>query len=727
MSLAERVSSIDLSVWVLVGTAAGILCGVFFGEQASVLEPIGTLYIMLMQMCVFPFIVSSLLYGLGSLTPAIAVRLLKAALPVLLLVWGLVFVSLWLVSHAIPEARPPVVVRPDGGQGIDTLLSLLIPSNPFVSLSQNYVPAIVVFSLFYGIAIQRVANKASLLESLDAIRLASVKIWGWIVRIAPFGVFALFADLAGSIRFDLLGDLVLFILLSSGIALILSLWILPSLLSAFIGIPYGPLMSELRASILVAVVTGLALSAAPMLIETTRRLIEERGVEDEERRNVISTTMAVSYPVVQIGNLFTALFIVFAAFFLHSALPDDVWLSLPFVTLLSTVGTSVSTVNGVAFMAQWLGLPESVRLLNTELGTVMRYSNTLASVMGMAFVLILGSFSYFGLVRVHKSRLVVSTVIGAGLIVVLVLCGRMLAPLLTLSQPDPYQWFTLDRELSTTVKATVHKPAASGDKRQGTVVPSNDPTMDRVRSTGVLRVGYRDSAIPFSYFNRAGDLVGHDVELVYALARDLGVKVAFYPITDWEGLTDAMKESRFDLAIGGIYVTSARLQNVDVSETYHRSAPALLVRAGDAKSSLSLDEINAIDQPRILVFPSDVLQPRAKRLFSSATVDVVPNYDGLSQDKTFDAAFWTLRKARAWALANRGFSAVEATGLGPPLSIAFLMPPDSPVFRRYINGWLNLQKVGGFRDWVDSYWLSGNPRIQNTPRWSVWRNVLGRS
>jgi proton glutamate symport protein len=213
---------LNLSAWVLVGAASGVLCGVFFGEYAAVVEPIGAVYVALLEMVVFPFIVSSLLHGLGSLRSATALRLLRSGWPFFVLGVGITLAALWLLAQAIPEARRPIVVTADQGQGASQLISLLIPANPFADLTRNYVPAIVVFCVFYGIAIQRIENKQAVLSGLEVVKQASVTIWKWVVRMAPLGVFALFADLAGTIRLELIGNLFLYVILFVGGALILA-------------------------------------------------------------------------------------------------------------------------------------------------------------------------------------------------------------------------------------------------------------------------------------------------------------------------------------------------------------------------------------------------------------------------------------------------------------------------------------------------------------------------
>ena len=53
-------------------------------------------------------------------------------------------------------------------------------------------------------------------------------------------------------------------------------------------------------------------------------------------------------------------------------------------------------------------------------------------------------------------------------------------------------------------------------------------TLDKLRETGVLTVGYRDDAIPFSYKSEIGEAVGYTVDLCRAIAArlkaDLGLE-----------------------------------------------------------------------------------------------------------------------------------------------------------------------------------------------------------
>ena len=97
------------------------------------------------------------------------------------------------------------------------------------AVGRDYVPAVAVFAIVYGIAMQKIESKSALFEVLEAIQVASVTLWSWIVRFAPIGVFALFAVAAGTIEPSRL----------SGLLLYVALFLIGTLLLAGTA-PYGP-------------------------------------------------------------------------------------------------------------------------------------------------------------------------------------------------------------------------------------------------------------------------------------------------------------------------------------------------------------------------------------------------------------------------------------------------------------------------------------------------------
>lgn len=731
----RKVRSIGLPYWIMVGAAIGIVLGVLFGDYASILKPLGSAYIGLLQMVIYPYIVCSLLHGLGRLAPATALKLLKSGAVIFLMAIVGVFAAIYILGLAIPETRPPVVISPAATSTAAQLVALLIPTNPFDDLTNNYVPAIVLLGVVYGIAIQRFDNKEGLLTGLDVVRRASAKIWNWVVYVAPFGVLALFADLAGTIQIDELGGIAQYLVLFCVGALIIGFVVIPALASALTPVGYREMIGSLKSALVMSISTSLLVAAVPGIIQFGQQLAARLGIEEEDRDAIVATTVAVVYALAEFGNWFIGLFIMFAAHFYDHALSLTQLLLLPLMTILSTVGSPTSTVLAAGFLAEWIGLPEEAQFLYVETSAVTRYPQVLLSAMGLALIMMLIVLSYYGKRRVNARKLIAAGTASIVAVAGLAAVASAARPFLTPADDNPYLAFSIPSDLVSAVDVTIHRqtPAdnagASGgatDNADGNGDRSDgyDSIIQRIQGTQTLRVGYNPNVIPFSYFNSNNDLVGYDIEIVYALARDLNADVEFIPF-GWETLSDDLTAERFDIAIGGIYVTDDRLETLAITD-FHLVAPVALIAPSDEAGQL-LDLGAQADGSGLTIaaFRDPVIVPLADTLFPAADVRIVETYDAIVGDESIDAALWTLPQARAWAEVHPGYSAVEASDLGAPIPMAFFMPPGADELVGFVNYWQDLRGSAGDSDALREYWLEGKPRTSGEPRWSVMRNVLG--
>lgn len=94
---------------VAIGGCAGILLGIFVGDYAHVLRPIGELYVMLLKVAVYPYLVCSLLHGLGSMAPAQAWKLFLSGWRFYVAIWVTTFGLLAPLALGIPQAAAPPV------------------------------------------------------------------------------------------------------------------------------------------------------------------------------------------------------------------------------------------------------------------------------------------------------------------------------------------------------------------------------------------------------------------------------------------------------------------------------------------------------------------------------------------------------------------------------------------------------------------------------------------
>jgi Na+/H+-dicarboxylate symporter/ABC-type amino acid transport substrate-binding protein len=709
--------AISLPVWIILGAILGIVAGIVFGQRIAIVQPLGSAYAMMLQIAVYPYLLSALLSGLGRLTPATAGRMFAASWVVYLFMWAVTFTSIWLLARAIPPTPLPSVLTPDSLQKNVEFLNLLIPANLFDALGRNYVPAVVVFAIIYGIAIQRIERKSALFEVLEAIQVASVTIWRWVVVFAPIGVFALFASAAGTVEPGRLATLALYMGLFLAGTLLLAFVVLPSALAAVTPLGYREILKELQPALVLAAVTTLSVVALPFVQQAAERAATAAGCpEGEERSDVIKATLSLSYVLAQLGNYFVYLLMLYAGYEYQVRFSTTEQLLLPLWTLLSGLGSPSATVDGVIFIGRWLNLGPGILDLFLETWTVTRYGQVILSVMGFGFATILIPLIYFGKARLSVPRAVTGTALSVVLLGAVVAGGIALRPHLVPQFDSAQMRLTLDPELAQSVQAKVYRVADIG-----MAVPPTDrfPALSAIRSTGLLRVGYNPDVMPFSYLNEHNDLVGYDISFAYELAKDLRARLELVPFA-WPTLSQDLTSRRFDVAMSGVYETDDRVQALTVSDAYDQSPVALIVRSERAPDFLSHAQIDAMPEMRMVVFDDPVLMPMARSLFPQATIKTVPNYDGLPAIASeFDAALWTLRQAGAWAKAHPGFTAVAPSGFGGPIIMSYEMGPGDMAMRQYLNHWLELKTTSGFKAAQVDYWFKGKPRADPRPRWNL--------
>jgi len=105
-----------------------------------------------------------------------------------------------------------------------------------------------------------------------------------------------------------------------------------------------------------------------------------------------------------------------------------------------------------------------------------------------------------------------------------------------------------------------------------------DDTWDRVRETGVLRVGMDASFPPFETIAADGALAGFDVDLARELGRRLGVEIQFVANLPYDGLYDALAVDRVDVVISALVVNPARMADFAYSASYFDAGQVLVVR-----------------------------------------------------------------------------------------------------------------------------------------------------
>src|SRR4029078_1095539 len=146
---------------------------------------------------------------------------------------GLILALLWALALSAVMLFPLTFPRNQNASFFSTtllqerepfdLLNLYIPTNPFYSLANNVVPAVVLFSIVVGIALIGVPNKGLLLEILGTAGQAVAEATSFVVALTPIGVFAIAAVVAGTLSLEDLKRLQVYLIGYVRVSLVFSL------------------------------------------------------------------------------------------------------------------------------------------------------------------------------------------------------------------------------------------------------------------------------------------------------------------------------------------------------------------------------------------------------------------------------------------------------------------------------------------------------------------------
>src|SRR5262249_10685071 len=208
---------------VLVGLGAGLAGGFLIGAShssrliglADAVAPVGTLWVNAIRMTVIPLVVALLITGvasasdistfgrIGGRTIAVFIAMLAGA-TLLALPLGIGTFS-WL-SHVVtarPELPPGAadaaasVAAGAPAASFAGWLTSLIPTNPVAAAANGAMLPLVIFTLLLALAIARssVDARETLVRFFRSLAEAMLVLVGWIVWLAPIGVFALMLPL----------------------------------------------------------------------------------------------------------------------------------------------------------------------------------------------------------------------------------------------------------------------------------------------------------------------------------------------------------------------------------------------------------------------------------------------------------------------------------------------------------------------------------------------------
>jgi len=116
--------------------------------------------------------------------------------------------------------------------------------------------------------------------------------------------------------------------------------------------------------------------------------------------------------------------------------------------------------------------------------------------------------------------------------------------------------------------------AACGEKASGS-------DLAYVQKKGTLVVGITDYE-PMDYKDENGNWTGFDAEFAALFAEELGVKVQFFELADWDSKFFELNDKNIDCIWNGMTITDEVLKNTSCSDPYVKNAQVVVMKADKA-------------------------------------------------------------------------------------------------------------------------------------------------
>lgn len=232
MKLYTKIS-IGLVAGAVVGIGVNVLGWTAGIDAMRALEPLGTVFIRAITMIVIPLVVASLIVGVASLGDLRALGRIGGKTVVYYMCTTAIAVSIGIVlsniikpGGRIDEASKETLMAEYGGAAegqialadqapsiVDMLVSM-IPRNPIQAAAEGDMLPLIIFTILFAAAASMLDDrrKTALVGFFDGVNEVSMVLIGWIMKLAPYAVFALIAAVTARFGLDILRSLAIYTL-----------------------------------------------------------------------------------------------------------------------------------------------------------------------------------------------------------------------------------------------------------------------------------------------------------------------------------------------------------------------------------------------------------------------------------------------------------------------------------------------------------------------------------
>src|SRR3954466_9200047 len=316
------------AAWILVGLVLGIIVGymifVSYPDKKSAAQIAGyvsilsDVFLRLIKMLIGPLVFSTLVVGIAHIGDAASVgRVFAKALgwfitaSLISLVLGLILANLLQPGKDLGLPLPDIGASANLATAkftVKDFVTHVVPRSFAEAMANNEILQIVVFSMFFGVALSALGEKArTLINAIDELSHAMLKITGYVMKLAPLAVLAAMAATVAVNGLEILLKFAVF-MGDFYIGLFLLWGVLIAAGFAFLGPRVFKLLTLIKEAFLLSFATASSEAAYPKILDALDRF----GV----KRKISSFVMPMGYSFNLDGSM---MYCTFAVLFIAQA------------------------------------------------------------------------------------------------------------------------------------------------------------------------------------------------------------------------------------------------------------------------------------------------------------------------------------------------------------------------------------------------------------------------
>lgn len=715
-------ANLSLTSKIIISLILGTITGLLFGDYNHHFKIFGDAFIQLLQMAVLPYITVSLIAGIGSLTLDQAKSMALKVGGVIFTIWALTFVVILAFTWTFPltvSAHFFSEALIEHKEEID-LLKLYIPSNPFFALSNNLVPAVVVFSIFLGIALINTEKKENLIDLLQIFMKGLSKVTNFVVQLTPYGVFAITANAVGTMPYEDFEKLQVYLIMYIVASVLFTFWILPLMISALAPISFKDSITYTKDALSTAFTTGNLFVVIPMIIEGSKDMFKKHQLEKEQ--DYVDIVVPVSFTFPNAGKLLMLTFVTFAAWFSGTSMNIGDYVSFSISGLVTMFG---ATTISIPFLLEMLRIPQDLFDLFMMSTIVNSRMASLVAAMNLVAIAIVGAYAMNNGFKISRARVMRSLLLMlAGLIATIMATALYFNTMVNTEYKADLVVMEMESQVQVDVEETVHllkQPKALQETKL------NQSRLQIITERNVLRVGYRPNHMPYSYFNAKGKLVGFDVDAMRILASELGVKLEFIPVVT-DDITQALDAHLIDIMVSGIAILPDNISLMSFSQPYQEAVFSFITEDHRAKDFVNIETVRqhqnlSFAVPFSSASVSDGLQALLKGTDTHFELIEDPTIY-LENPSLADAMVYDAIAGSILTLMYPQYSVVVPKDKIYKVPVAYAIPKNDVAFAIFINSWIETKQHNGFFDHLYRYWMLGNNAAKVPRKWNIIDDVI---